>query len=231
MERFSKVSHILKLGNFPNFARDLHHRLEDLEYTETHMASSQKLNAELSEDNSKDGKESSNEDTAQAVDGSANLTLEAIQQAIGELKATIDQVEHHPVLFSSKTQESESEQSSNFTGDKEIDSAKKVHDQQAGKEVDNEEKQRSNSVASSVVAMTRTVSRGLSSVTDMLPFKGPWSSAFLEQRRSREPQMNATAEDISNGINQTAKAGNTLDNTLESKYEVNKHDYIFSLSL
>jgi hypothetical protein len=230
MERFSKVSHILKLGNFPNFARDLHYRLQDLEYTETQMASSQKSNTESQEDNLQEEKDSSNEDTSQPADSNGNLTLEALQQAIGELKATIDQVEHHPVLFSSKTQDSESEHSSNVTGGKETDTAKKAHEEKEDKEADNEEKQRSNSVASSVVAMTRTVSRGLSSVTDMLPFKGPWSSAFLEHRRNRDSQLNATTGDISDGVNQSAEAERTLDSPLEAKYEVNNHGCVFSLS-
>jgi hypothetical protein len=229
MERFSKVSHILKLGNFPNFARDLHYRLQDLEYTEAQIAS-QRLNTEPKEDNLKERDEDSNKDASQPVDGNGNLTLEALQQAIGELKATIDQVEHHPVLFSSKIQESESEQSSRVAGEKEIETEKKAHEQQTDKEMDFEEKQSSNSVASSVVAMTRTVSRGLSTVTDMLPFKGPWSSAFLEHRRNRDSQLNATAGDISDSINKADEDGRPQDSSPKAKYEVNNHEYVYFLS-
>ncbi|KAI8576039.1 hypothetical protein K450DRAFT_258600 [Umbelopsis ramanniana AG] len=214
MERFSKVSHILKVGNFPNFARDLHYRLQDLEYTESQMAS-QQLNTESKEDSLKESNDDPNKDTSQPVDGNGNLTLEALQQAIGELKATIDQVEHHPVLFSSKIQESESEQSSKVASEKETETAKKAHEQQT----ESEDKQRSNSVASSVVAMTRTVSRGLSTVTDMLPFKGPWSSAFLEHRRNRESQLKAAAGDSSDSVNQADEDGRLLDSSLDAKYE------------
>ncbi|KAI9290127.1 hypothetical protein BC943DRAFT_7061 [Umbelopsis sp. AD052] len=216
MERFSKVSHILKVGNFPNFARDLHYRLQDLEYTESQMAS-QQVDTESKEDNLKEGNDEPNKDASQLVDGNSNLTMEALQQAIGELKATIDQVEHHPVLFSSKIQESESEQSSNVAGEKEVETAKMAHEQQ--KDKNTEEKQRSNSVASSVVAMTRTVSRGLSSVTDMIPFKGPWSSAFLENRRNRESQLDATAGDSPDSIHQADEDGRPLDSSLNAKYE------------
>lgn len=218
MERFSKVSHILKVGNFPNFARDLHYRLQDLEYTESQMAS-QQVDTESKEDNLKEGNDEPNKDASQLVDGNSNLTMEALQQAIGELKATIDQVEHHPVLFSSKIQESESEQSSNVAGEKEVETAKMAHEQQ--KDKNTEEKQRSNSVASSVVAMTRTVSRGLSSVTDMIPFKGPWSSAFLENRRNRDSQLDATAGDSPDSIHQADEDGRPLDSSLNAKYEVN----------
>src|ERR1700710_74605 len=50
MERFAKLSQILKLGYFPNFVRDLHSRLQDLEYTENRI-SSEEENVDIAQDN------------------------------------------------------------------------------------------------------------------------------------------------------------------------------------
>lgn len=179
MERFTKVSQILKLGNFPNFLRDLQNRLQDLEFTESHLSPKQ-------DDSDTETTPSSNEnETVDCAKEDQSLSSETISQAIVELKAIIDQVEHHPVLFSSKTKEALNPQVESGPDSDILDT---VLSEEPESNLQTSDKSRPNTVASSVVAMTRTVSRGISTVTELLPFKGPWISSLVENHRSDQPK-------------------------------------------
>lgn len=212
MERFANVSQILKLGNFPNFIRDLHNRLKDLEYTETQVA------LQSSDDAAPSQNSADESDGALAADG--KLSLETLQQTITELKATIDQVEHHPVLFSSKVPENDqSEHTLEKTSEKESEVAEAVNEETREEASESNEKNRSSSVASSMVAMTRTVSRGLSTVTDLLPFKGPWINAFVDNNQSDRPLMSPSCSKISS-VEKMTDTEKQAEQPLDAQYEV-----------
>ncbi|KAJ2955823.1 hypothetical protein NQZ79_g8237 [Umbelopsis isabellina] len=208
MERFTKVSQILKLGNFPNFVRDLHNRLQDLEFTESHLSPKQ------------DGCDTENTHTPsqnEAVDSAKedqSLSSETISQAIVELKAIIDQVEHHPVLFSSKTKETSDPQVGSSV---ESDIPDIALSGEPKSNLQTSEKSRPNTVASSVVAMTRTVSRGISTVTELLPFKGPWISSLVETHRNDDPK--GTSAQDSDKQKHIESVEREAHSTTESTYE------------
>ncbi|KAM3588725.1 hypothetical protein VKS41_001163 [Umbelopsis sp. WA50703] len=185
MERFSKVSKILKLGNFPNFVRDLHNRLQDLEFTQTQLNSNQDGTAtdNILVSNASETIDSAKEDQS--------LSPETIAQAILELKAIIDQVEHHPVLFSSKAKESVDPK---VMGSPESDVPDKDLSDESKPSLQTGDKSRPNTVASSVVAMTKTVSRGISTVTELIPFKGPWISSLVESHRNDDLKNDSTKD-------------------------------------
>lgn len=219
MERFAKVSQILKLGNFPNFIRDQHNRLQDLEYTESQVAL-QQANDDATEESGEKSANPPNNTSSHAADGSGKLSVKTLQQAITELKATVDQVEHHPVLFSSKSPDTtETEHTVENPTEKEAEAVESSHEDKKDQAHEPSVKQRPTLVASSVVAMTRTVSRGLSTVTELLPFKGPWISAFVDSQTD-DGQPTRPSKSRASGNETVPEIEQQVDSSSEAKYEV-----------